>query len=141
MRIDFSHPETPTDNETVESFNGRLRQECLNENGFMSLEDDRCKIEAWRIHCNQRRPYSAPGWMTPSEYAAKLKPDISDYEWITYGERINRPRREVKICLLVWGQSRLNISGRSQDTFMGIARSILTRRAPVYNAELTISAC
>ncbi|UJD89880.1 transposase [Rahnella aquatilis] len=47
IRIDFSRPETPTDNATVESFNGRLRQECLKENGFMSLEDARCKIEAW----------------------------------------------------------------------------------------------
>lgn len=46
IRIDFSRPGTPTDNATVESFNGRLRQECLNENWFMSLEDARCKIEA-----------------------------------------------------------------------------------------------
>ncbi|MGY0148193.1 integrase core domain-containing protein [Edwardsiella tarda] len=38
---------------TVELFNGRLQQECLNENWFMSLEDARCKIEAWRIHYNQ----------------------------------------------------------------------------------------
>ncbi|WP_370607153.1 IS3 family transposase [Pantoea ananatis] len=66
IRIDFSRPGTPTDNATVESFNGRLRQECLNENWFMSLEDARCKIEAWRIHYNQRRPHSALGWMTPS---------------------------------------------------------------------------
>ncbi|WP_308317742.1 integrase core domain-containing protein, partial [Serratia marcescens] len=38
---------------------------------FMSLEDARCKIEAWRIHYNQRRPHSALGWMTPSEFAEK----------------------------------------------------------------------
>ena len=50
IRIDFSRPGTPTYNATVESFNGRLRQECLNENGFMSLEDARYKIEAWPIH-------------------------------------------------------------------------------------------
>ncbi|WP_409264245.1 IS3 family transposase [Providencia heimbachae] len=71
IHIDFSRPGTPTDNATVESFNGRLRQECLNENWFMSLEDARCKIEAWRIHYNQRRPHSALGWMTPSEFAEK----------------------------------------------------------------------
>lgn len=41
IRIDFSRPGTPTDNATVESFNGRLRQECLNENWFMSMEDAR----------------------------------------------------------------------------------------------------
>ncbi|WP_228389059.1 transposase, partial [Rahnella sp. RcJ3] len=56
---------------TVESFNGRLRQECLNENGFMSLKGARCKIEAWRIHYNQSRPHSTLGWMTPSEFAEK----------------------------------------------------------------------
>ncbi len=71
IRIDLSRPGTPTDNATVESFNGRLRQECLNENWFMSLEDARCKIEAWRILYNQRRPHSALGWMTPSEFAEK----------------------------------------------------------------------
>ena len=68
----FSRPGTPMDNATVESFNDRLRQECLNENWFMSLEDARCKIEAWRIHYyNQRRPHSALGWMTSSEFAEK----------------------------------------------------------------------
>jgi len=46
MNGGFSRPGTPTDNATVESFNGRLRQECLNENWFMSLEDALCKIEA-----------------------------------------------------------------------------------------------
>ena len=71
IRIDFSRPGTPMDTATVESFNGRLRQECLNENWFMSLEDTRCKIEAWRVHYNQRHPHSALGWMTPSEVAEK----------------------------------------------------------------------
>ena len=69
IRIEFSRPGTPTDNATVESFNGKLRQESLNENWFMSLEDARCKIEAWRIHYNQSRTHSALGWMTPSEFA------------------------------------------------------------------------
>ncbi|BCQ42442.1 hypothetical protein ERHA54_50450 (plasmid) [Erwinia rhapontici] len=71
IRIDFSRPVTPTDNATVESFSGRLRQECLNENWFISLEDARFKIEARRIHYNQRRPHSALGWMTPSEFDEK----------------------------------------------------------------------
>ena len=67
----FSRPGTPMDNATVESFNDRLRQECLNENWFKSLEDARCKIEAWRIHYNQRRLHSALGWITPSEFTEK----------------------------------------------------------------------
>jgi putative transposase len=69
IRIDFSRPGTPTDNTTVESCNGRLRQECLNENWFISMEDARCKIDAWRIHNNHSRPHTALGWMTPSEFA------------------------------------------------------------------------
>jgi putative transposase len=68
---DFSRPGIPTDNTTVESFNGSLRQECMNENRFMSLADARCKIEVWRIHYNQRRSHSALGWMTPSEFVEK----------------------------------------------------------------------
>lgn len=68
----LSRPGSLTDNALVESLNGRLRQECLNENGFMSLEDARCKIKAWRIHYyNQRRPHSALGWMTSSEFTEK----------------------------------------------------------------------
>ena len=72
IRIDFSRPGTPTDNATVELFNSRLRQECLNENGFMSLEDARRKIGAWRIHYNQSRPHSALGWMTAYEFSCLL---------------------------------------------------------------------
>jgi len=48
IELDFSRPGKPTDNAMVESFNGRLRQECLNEHWFMSLQDARNKIEAWR---------------------------------------------------------------------------------------------
>lgn len=69
-RIDFSLPGTLTDNAQVESFNGRLRQEYLNENWFMSLEDVRCKIEARHRHCTQKLPHSALGWMTASEFAS-----------------------------------------------------------------------
>ena len=43
----------------IESFNDRLRQECLEENWFMSLEDAKIKIEAWRIDYNEHRPHSS----------------------------------------------------------------------------------
>ena len=46
VQLDFSRPGKPTDNAFIESFNGRFRQECLNENWFLSLEDTREKIEA-----------------------------------------------------------------------------------------------
>ena len=53
IELDFSRPGKPTDNAMVESFNGRLRQECLNEHWFMSLQDARHKIEAWRSFYNE----------------------------------------------------------------------------------------
>jgi putative transposase len=59
VELDFSRPGKPTDNAMVESFNGRLRQECLNEHWFMSLKDARNKIEAWRGFYNEQRPHSA----------------------------------------------------------------------------------
>ena len=50
IELDFSRPGKPTDNAMVESFNGRLRQECLNEHWFMSLQDAQDNIDAWRGH-------------------------------------------------------------------------------------------
>jgi len=67
---DFSRPGKPTDNAFVESFNGRLRDDCLNTHWFLSLEDARAKIEAWRRGFNESRPYTSLGWLTPVEYAA-----------------------------------------------------------------------
>jgi putative transposase len=59
--LDFSRPGKPTDNAYVESFNGGLRDECLNVNWFLSLEDARGKIEARRRHYNESRPRTALG--------------------------------------------------------------------------------
>jgi putative transposase len=60
-------PGKPTDNAFVESFNGRLRDECLNTHWFLSLADARAKIEAWRRHYNESRPHTSLGWMTPAD--------------------------------------------------------------------------
>ena len=69
--MDFSRPGKPTENAFIESFNGRLRQECLNTHWFLSLDDAKFKIEAWRREYNESRPHSSLNWMTPSEYAQK----------------------------------------------------------------------
>lgn len=53
VTLDFSRPGKPTDNAYVESFNGRFRDECLNTHWFLSLEDARSKIEAWRRDFNE----------------------------------------------------------------------------------------
>jgi putative transposase len=69
VELDFSRPGKPIDNAKVESFNGRLREECLNAHWFLSLDDARRKIDAWRRYYNEARPHTALDWMTPSEFA------------------------------------------------------------------------
>ena len=73
VTLDFSRPGKPTDNAYIESFNGRFRQECLNEHWFLSLDDAREKVEAWRRDYNEQRPHSALGNATPEEYAAQVE--------------------------------------------------------------------
>lgn len=71
VKLDFIRPGKPTENGHIESFNGRLRDECLNVMQFLSIEDARAKIEAWRIDYNAHRPHSSLGNLTPSEFAEK----------------------------------------------------------------------
>ena len=65
-------PGKPNQNAYVESFNGRLRDECLNEHWFTSLLQARTVIEIWRREYNEERPKKALGGMTPSDYAKHL---------------------------------------------------------------------
>jgi len=60
----------PTQNAYVGSFNGKFRDECLNEHWFQSLADARSKIAAWRVDYNQNRPHSSLEDLTPAEFAA-----------------------------------------------------------------------
>jgi putative transposase len=69
VRLEFIQPGKPVQNAYVESFNGRLRDECLNANWFTSLRDARRKIEAWRRDYNQERPHSSLDYMPPEEFA------------------------------------------------------------------------
>lgn len=64
-------PGKPTQNGFIESFNGRLRDECLNEHLFTSLPEARRIIEVWRIDYNTRRPHSSLDGLTPTEFAAR----------------------------------------------------------------------
>lgn len=68
ITLDFIRPGKPIDNGYIESFNGKLRDECLNANQFLSIDDARCKIEAWRIDYNELRPHSSLGHRSPKEY-------------------------------------------------------------------------
>jgi putative transposase len=65
-------PGKPNQNAYIESFNGRLRDECLNEHWFTSLEHARAIIEAWRREYNEERPKKSLGGLTPAQYAKQL---------------------------------------------------------------------
>ena len=69
VELDFSRPDKPTDSALIEAFNGRFREECLNQSWFLSLEDAREKVEAWRIEYNNSRPHGALGNISPREFA------------------------------------------------------------------------
>ena len=71
VELHFIRPGKPVDNAFIESFNGKFRDECLNQHWFLDLDDARTKIEAWRIDYNEVRPHSALGNRTPTEYAAE----------------------------------------------------------------------
>jgi len=71
IKLDFIRPGKPTEDGHIESFNRRLRDECLNVMQFLSIDDARARIEAWRIDYNAHRPHSALGNLTPSEFARK----------------------------------------------------------------------
>ncbi len=72
VKLQFIQPGKPVQNAYVESFNGKFRDECLNENWFISLQDARDQIETWRQDYNQSRPHSSLGNMTPEEYAMSV---------------------------------------------------------------------
>jgi putative transposase len=70
VRLIFTRPGKPIDNADVESFNGKFRDECLNQNWFTSMEDARKKIEAWRIDYNTVRPHSSLNNLTPKQFTS-----------------------------------------------------------------------
>ena len=69
VRLHHIAPGKPVQNAFIESFNGRLRDECLNEHEFRSLRDAHRVLERWRQHYNRDRPHKALGWRTPEEFA------------------------------------------------------------------------
>lgn len=71
VQLHFSRPGTPTDNPYIEAFNGRFREECLNQHWFTSLNDACATIEAWRVDYNQNRPHSALEQATPTEFKVR----------------------------------------------------------------------
>lgn len=72
VKLRLIEPGKPNQNAYIESFNGRFRDECLNENWFLNLHHARVLIEAWRREYNEERPKKALGGLTPAAYARQL---------------------------------------------------------------------
>ena len=70
VKLDFIRPGKPVENGFVESFNGRLRDECLNVEVFLDATDAQTKLERWRSDFNRNRPHSSLDDRTPAEFAA-----------------------------------------------------------------------
>jgi putative transposase len=99
-------PGKPQQNGFIESFNGRLRDELLNETLFRSLPHARAVLEVWRRDYNEERPHSRLGWMTPRAYAGALYGENGQGAALRWGsaprplaihqtERSNQPRTLV----------------------------------------------
>ena len=71
----FIRPGKPVDNAYIESFNGRLRDECMNVHQFTSLAEAKAIIEAWRVDYNQRRSHNSLGHLTPNEFVRQRQED------------------------------------------------------------------
>jgi putative transposase len=73
VTLTLTQPGKPTQNAYIESFNGKFRDECLNEQWFTSLDHAKAVIATWRRDYNELRPHSSIGNRTPSEFAATLR--------------------------------------------------------------------
>ena len=73
VKLDFIRPGKPVENGYIESFNGRLRDECLNVELFWSVEDARAKLEKWRVDYNVHRPHSSLANLPPAAFANELR--------------------------------------------------------------------
>jgi putative transposase len=69
VQLSFIRPGKPNENAYIESFNGKFRDECLNEHRFVTMAQARRIIEAWRVEYNTERTHSSLGDLTPEEFA------------------------------------------------------------------------
>ena len=103
MTLRFIRPGKPIENAYVESFNGKFRDECLNEHWFVSLADAQVTIEAWRVDYNTVRPHSSLDGATPEQFAKitegarRLTPARPDTDALN-------PRTSHYPCSGNWGQ-------------------------------------
>ena len=118
VTLDFSRPGKPTDNAFVESFNGKVRAECIDQNWFLSLDDARSKCEAYRREYNEERPHSAIGNKTPVEFMKSIgQPSrliLRRTGSLASGRsnvrgKVTRVKLSHKRWSTSWGQARLSV--------------------------------
>jgi putative transposase len=78
VKLSFIQPGKPQQNGFIESFNGKFRDECLNEELFYNLIDAQSKIEAWRIDYNENRPHRSLNQRTPAEFARNYENQLTE---------------------------------------------------------------
>ena len=83
VKLHFIDPGRPAQNAFIESFNGKLRDECLNQHWFVSLEEARRIIKSWRMDYNTARPHSSLGYMTPEAFRLSFEQKLEN-------DKINR---------------------------------------------------
>ena len=107
---DFIQPGKPTQNAYVESFNGRFRDECLNEHWFADLVEAREVIEEWRQDYNEVRPHSSLANLTPREFREQTAVFWAAAALLTLRSRpsSNRPGLTLWV-LLRWGAGHLSV--------------------------------
>jgi putative transposase len=70
VKLHFSGPGKPTDNAMIETFNAKVRAECLDQHWFRSLQEAQERLESWRAEYNEQRPHSSLNNQTPAEFVA-----------------------------------------------------------------------
>lgn len=83
VELKLIQPGKPTQNAYIESFNGKYRDECLNEHWFKDLNHARQVITQWRIDYNEQRPHSSLNYQTPVEFAAQYREQLTEQNQVT----------------------------------------------------------
>ena len=120
VQLDFSRPGKPTDNAFVESFNGRLRYECLNAHWFLSLADARAKFEAWRSLYNESRSHTALSWLT---LLRRPSGSLNEARMLPFRLEENQGVRSLSLCGRCLRPGSPKLSGGARRS--GIARIVM----------------
>jgi putative transposase len=88
VQLRFIAPGKPIQNAFIESFNGRFRDECLNQHWFVNLAHARRVVDAWRRDYNQARPHSSLGYLTPDEFALQARTTTHQPQFAPFGSKL-----------------------------------------------------